>query len=598
MKALPDGSFRYSPRDLIAYLDGDFAAWCERMYAEGQRTNGARSAAAPAWAAQPDAQDEEMKLAATKGDEHERRYLEQLRTQYPGMVEFGRDDADGESRTLEAMAAHAPVIYQAHLAADGWGGFPDFLYLCGGDDGCGGRHYTPWDTKLARSAKPAFLIQLCAYADMLEAMHGYRPPEVVFVFGGGEVRRFSTRDYFHYYRQLRRAFAAFQSDWDPARRPEPGLDRSWGRWEKTAEGLLRESDHLSLVATITRGQVRRLEDAGIATMTALGGCDGGRRVPKVTDAVFQRLRDQARLQIESRGLDRPRWVPRPPDSHEPRRGLALLPPPSAGDVFFDMEGFPYAAGGLEYLFGAVTVGENGKPEFHDWWAHDDREERAAFEGFMDWLVERRTRYPDLHVYHYAAYEQTAVKKLMGKYATREDLVDDLLRADVFVDLYKVVKQGFVIGTPSYSLKEVEHLYLDERTGSVFSAGGSIVEYQRWIDSGEPRQWRRVARAPGHPRVQPRGLRVGPRSPELAAGAAARERARVHAADPLRTEAPAPSPERVAAEALADRLVQRGLGREETELGDGRARPAHRLAGGVPPAGGEADVVADVRRATT
>ena len=39
-------------------------------------------------------------------------------------------------------------------------------------------------------------------------------------------------------------------------------------------------------------------------------------------------------------------------------------------------------------------------------------------------------------------------------------------------------------------------------------------------------------------------------------------------DPLRTEAPAPSPERVAAEALADRLVQRGLGREETELGTG------------------------------
>ena len=192
MKALPDGSFRYSPRDLIAYLDGDFAAWCERMYAEGQRTNGARSAAAPAWVPSRTPRTRRSKLAATKGDEHERRYLEQLRTQYPGMVEFGRDDADGESRTLEAMAAHAPVIYQAHLAADGWGGFPDFLYLCGGDDGCGGRHYTPWDTKLARSAKPAFLIQLCAYADMLEAMHGYPSPR-----GRLRLRRRRSAPLFH-----------------------------------------------------------------------------------------------------------------------------------------------------------------------------------------------------------------------------------------------------------------------------------------------------------------------------------------------------------------------------------------------------------------
>ena len=79
---------------------------------------------------------------------------------------------------------------------------------------------------------------------------------------------------------------------------------------------------------------------------------------------------------------------------------------------------------------------------------------------------------------------------MGKYATREAEVDDLLRHGVFVDLYAVVRQGFlVIGTPSYSLKDVEHLYLPPRTGDVISAGGSVVEYQRWIDSGEPREWR-------------------------------------------------------------------------------------------------------------
>jgi len=189
--------------------------------------------------------------------------------------------------------------------------------------------------------------------------------------------------------------------------------------------------------------------------------------------VFSRLRDQARLQRDSFGRAIPLWQPRPPVPEEPRRGLAMLPPPSDADVFFDMEGFPYAEGGLEYLFGAVT--RNGPvPEFQDWWAHDAAGEQAAFEAFVDWVVARWRREPSLHVYHYHSYETVAVKRLMGKYATREAEVDDLLRHGVFVDLCAVVRQGFLVGTPSYSLKDIEHLYREPRTGEVVSAGGSVV----------------------------------------------------------------------------------------------------------------------------
>ena len=388
------------------------------------------------------------------------------------------------------MGQGIPVIYQAHLVSGGWGGLPDFLIRCdapGHDCGPRGWHYTPWDTKLARSAKPAFLLQLCAYADLLEGIDGFRPAEIVFILGHGEERPFQTRHFFYYYRHLRRSFIDFQRTWDAARWPEPGLDRSWGSWEKAAEKLLEQSDHLSLVANITRSQVRRLEGAGIPTLTALAGCDSPRRIPKVSESIFDRLRLQARLQLHSRGHPQPLWQHRTPEDGEKRRGLALLPPPSDGDVFFDMEGFPYAIGGLEYLFGVLTRDEV-TPVYRDWWAHDEPQERAAFEGFIDWLVERRRRYPDLHVYHYASYEESAVKRLMGKYATRETEVDDLLRAGVFVDLYDVVRQGFLIGTSSYSLKKIEHLYMPERTGPVLSAGGSVVEYQKWIDSAEPQGW--------------------------------------------------------------------------------------------------------------
>ena len=182
----------------------------EACGAWGAASGGAGSAEL-AWVT-PDEGDAEAELAARMGDEHERRYLERVRQQHPTIVELDRADPEGPLRTLAAMDAGAPVIYQAHLVADGWGGFPDFLYRCAGNGcACGGRHYTPWDTKLARSTRPEFLIQLCAYADMLEAVRGFRPAELVFVLGSGEHKSYATRHFFHYYRRLRRSFAAFQA---------------------------------------------------------------------------------------------------------------------------------------------------------------------------------------------------------------------------------------------------------------------------------------------------------------------------------------------------------------------------------------------------
>src|SRR3990172_4473422 len=150
----PDGTLRYSPRDLIAYLEGDFAAWMDRMLAE---RGGARGAA-PAeleWAA-PD-EDEESALAARKGLEHEHRWLGRLREREPGLVEIARDDPLGPELTFAAMRDGAPAIYQAHLVVDRWHGYSDLLLRCpGAGCSCGGHHYTPWDAKLARSAKPHF----------------------------------------------------------------------------------------------------------------------------------------------------------------------------------------------------------------------------------------------------------------------------------------------------------------------------------------------------------------------------------------------------------------------------------------------------------
>lgn len=481
MQRLTDGRIRYSPRDLIAWLEGDFAAWCERARIEGVGVAGGH-------AVETDADDEEQDLVARKGIEHEDAYLTELRARHPDLVAIAQGDAAHEE-TLAAMRAGASVIYQAHLMLGDWHGYPDFLFRVEGASALGDFHYQPRDTKLARSAKPYFIVQLCSYCEMLDAIQHAMPREFRFILGHGGELAFQSRDFMQYYHSLKASFTDFQARWRADDRPDPGLDRSYGRWTTFAEELLRESDHLSRVANISRRQIEKLQANGIDTFTALATT---RRIdsPPIKTATFDILKRQARLQAAAGDTPPPPWEYRPTTEETTRCGLALLPPPSPEDVFFDLEGFPFATDGLEYLWGAVT-GTASAPRFHDWWAHDAAAERSAFEHFVDWAYARWQRDRSMHIYHYAAYEKSVLRRLASRYGTREYQTDEFLRRDVLVDLYTVVRQGLLVGTQSYSLKEIETLFRTEREGGVVSAGGSVVEYQRWLDSDQPPDWRQA-----------------------------------------------------------------------------------------------------------
>ena len=85
----------------------------------------------------------------------------------------------------------------------------------------------------------------------------------------------------------------------------------------------------------------------------------------------------------------------------------------------------------------------------------------------------------MHIYHYAHYEPSALKRLMSLHGTREAQLDDLLRGEKFVDLYKVVREAIRTSEPGLSIKDIEMFYMPPREGEVTTAGGSIVHYERW-----------------------------------------------------------------------------------------------------------------------
>ena len=110
-------------------------------------------------------------------------------------------------------------------------------------------------------------------------------------------------------------------------------------------------------------------------------------------------------------------------------------------------------------------------------------EKAAFERTIDLIMDRWAADPAMHVYHYAAYERTALGRLSQRHGTREEEVDRLLRGRVLVDLFRVVRQGILAGVESYSIKRIEPLYALHREVELKDAGSSIVAFETWLEMG-------------------------------------------------------------------------------------------------------------------
>ena len=482
MKKNRDGQLVFSPTDLVRYLASPFASWMERYHLENPS------------AVKPDEESEDEKLIAQTGDEHERVVLGELKAVTPKLVEISKDDFSAAlAKTVEAINAKSPIIYQGALQHGRFAGYSDFLTL---DENTG--LYQVWDTKLARSPKPYYAVQLCCYSEMLAPLLGGKmPPKFGIILGDKQRVEFRVEDFFHYYLRIKASFLAMNDGFagNLAECPEPQPRAEHRRWTSHADAFFTKTDHLVQVAGISVGQIKKLKTAGIKTVAELAKT-GGKQIHKLSDESLKKLVTQARLQCETRAT-RMKQPDAPPcfevlpfagANGEPL-GLAALPTDHPGDVFFDMEGYPLVSGGLEYLFGASTRnGAPGKFDFQDWWAHDRSAEKVAFEGFVDWVYDRWKKNHGMHVYHYAAYEVSAVRRLSTRHDTKQDQVDELLRNDVFIDLYQIVGHGLRIGEDSYSIKKVELLYRPKRATDVASAVDSIVQYARWIESKQPGNW--------------------------------------------------------------------------------------------------------------
>jgi len=444
--------------------------------------------------------DPALEALSLRGTEHERRYVEHLAAQGLRVADLSQEgDETGPARTRAMMAEGADVIVQPQLAHDGWRGRLDVLRrVADPPSRFGAWSYEVADTKLARETRGGTVLQLLVYAHMLEEAQGVLPVRVSVVTPAADGPGFAEQiyrvdDFAAYFRLVRRRLldqvAAGPPPLDDAV-PEPVDHCDVCAWWHECDDRRRAVDHLSFVAGISRLQRSELVQHGLPTLEALGDAPSPLpfRPRRGSLSSYARVRDQARLQLAYRrtGTRVHELLPVVPavearaGTPSPAHGLSLLPEPSAGDVFLDLEGDPYARdGGREYLFGLVTGSAT-----HAHWAFTDREERAGFEATVDHLVEAWQAHPGMHVYAYGAYDFSALKRLSGRYASRTEAIDGLLRARRFVDLHAVVRHTLRASVERYSIKDLEPFYDFVRATPLREAGRARHELPRTLATGD------------------------------------------------------------------------------------------------------------------
>lgn len=429
-----------------------------------------------------------LEILRERGQQHEQAFVDHLRGQGLSVVTIDGVEVtdDAASQTVQAMAAGQDIVVQAALTHESWSGRADILRKIAKPSQFGPWSYEVIDTKLARETKGGTVLQLCLYADLLDQVQGVAPDYVYVVAPWSDFQplKFRYADYAAYFRQAKKAIETATETQPLTVYPDPKAHCDICRWQERCEKRRRADDHLCLVAGIAKTQITELQAQGISTTAALAAMPLplSWKPERGAPLSYEKAREQARIQIESRetGILLHELLPISPES-----GLRKLPAPSPGDIFFDLEGDPFVGEhGLEYLFGWQYPAEDGTLVYQAIWAFNRAGEKQAFEQFMDFVSARRKEYPDMHIYHYAAYEEGALKRLMGRYATRGEELDNLLRGKVFVDLYSVVRNAIRAGVESYSIKKLEPLYGYKRVTNLHDANIALASVQAGLELGD------------------------------------------------------------------------------------------------------------------
>ena len=148
------------------------------------------------------------RLLADKGIQHETACLDEYERQGMSILRVAEREKRESFGNWVARVGNPfdqgwDVIYQMPFVYSGIRGIADFLVRVVDDEGV--VTYEPVDAKLARKeARPGHVLQLCFYADAIEASTGRRPARMHLWLGSGTQETLAVEAFGAYWRRLRR----------------------------------------------------------------------------------------------------------------------------------------------------------------------------------------------------------------------------------------------------------------------------------------------------------------------------------------------------------------------------------------------------------
>lgn len=421
-----------------------------------------------------------------KGDIHEDDYYKILEKKYSKTINIKKLKISSEEKfekTIECMKAGFDIIRGGYLKDDKWLGEFDFLEKNEENKSKFGNYtYAVIDTKNTSSVKTDHIVQVGMYSYLLEKIQGFAPKSFFILLKDLKKEEIKLSQVYEFFVETKKQYEYFiQNDLNKTESIKCDFCPMCP-WQDECEKGWKEKRHLNQVGGNNKNNIKKFNKNNINTIDDLAKIDVKKKIENLKEEVLQKLKKQAELQLEYEKTGKPCIEIIEKNISEPK-GFNLLPKPSTVDLFFDLESVPdyIYPGKLEYLFGIYYV-ENNKERYIPFWAHSKEEEKNSLKKFFKLTKDHFKKYPDAKIYHYAAYEITALEKLTSFHQVHGIDYDHYLHMGKFVDLFRVTKQAILISENSYSIKNLEKFYNFERKGDVQKGDKSEQYYIEWMET--------------------------------------------------------------------------------------------------------------------
>lgn len=405
-----------------------------------------------------------LDLLFRRGVVHEDKILEGLDYTQPK----GFTSEERFKGTFELMRAGEDLIYQGVLMSGDEQGIPDLLRKFSSQSNFGKHSYMPIDIKSGKgyetgssvAVKKTYGIQLAFYARLLEAIQGTYPQQAIVINIDGDEITFDPGEFKVRLEEILpnvRALVAGKETDEPARIGECTVCA----WHDLCLERLIASRDVTLVAGVGRSYKSVLKEAGVGTVEDATTLD--KKQAKIKGVGDKRATTWSR-QATVYASNTLEVLDRTPVPTAPMR------------IYFDFEDDPLQD--LIYLYGFLTVPQEGDPQYTFIWCDDQEGEKAAFDEFLNLC--RSLAGQEYRVYHYHRHERIVIDRLAAKYPP-----GDLEHLEDFkgkmVDLQGELVSRVVPPTLGYGLKPVSKFvgfgYTDEDPGGAQSIAW-FQEYQQ------------------------------------------------------------------------------------------------------------------------